>query len=318
MRGLNLKLGFLLVVQILIAAVLLGMQAHDRQHEDRPLLPVSFSEVDEIRILEQGKAPVVLKKEDNWVLPEQQNLPVDAGRIQELENALSSVRLGWPVAQSSSSATRFKVSENAFNRKVELLDDGKPQLTFYLGTSPGYRKQHLRLVSENEIFAAQLALHVFNSNDQSWLDKSVLALNGDMQKARVGNLNFSLEENEWRAQEEAKAFDADSEKLQTWLNRFKTLRVQALADEDALKSLDLNAPSLQVSITSNEQTTTYDFFKSEDDHFIRKDGGHVFRLAAHTYTTLTEVDRAQFEADLSEGAQEEQDISSEDTTSSQD
>jgi hypothetical protein len=81
-----------------------------------------------------------------------------------------------PIATTAGAKARFKVSDEAFERRVTLAQNDKTLATVYLCSSPGFRRSYVRAGGEDTIFALELAAYELPMQLADWEDKMLLRL----------------------------------------------------------------------------------------------------------------------------------------------
>ena len=108
------------------------------------LLALAGKGWDTIRLEDgEGKSLVLKKKGETWVMPSLADFPADGDGVSGLTEKLEGLERGWPVATTSGAASRFKVDEGEFERKLTFLEGDKTVAALFVGTSPGLRKVHV-------------------------------------------------------------------------------------------------------------------------------------------------------------------------------
>ena len=143
----------LLALQALVAYFVISGGDELQGHAGiQKLLEFNSEQVDGIRIEDNDGNLAELKSEGaTWLTAE--DFPVNVDRIDRLLERLDGLEHGLAVASSPSSAKRFEVSGDRFQRHLKLLNDGKPVAEFYLGTGAGARRNHVRLADQDKIYA---------------------------------------------------------------------------------------------------------------------------------------------------------------------
>ena len=142
---------------------------------EEKLLSFDAETVDRIHIDGEADTRLVLTKQDSqWRLPELNDFPADQDNVKRLLDRLGNLEKGWPVATTKGAAKRFKVTEASFERKLTLAQGENTQTTLYVGTSPGFRKVHVRLPDEDDIHAAALNTYDVGVKHEEWIDKAIL------------------------------------------------------------------------------------------------------------------------------------------------
>ena len=252
----------ILVVQLVLAAVLFM----PRGEETDPLVTYEIELADRILISSMDEDPIELRLEDGqWFL--QGGLVADTSRLETLLEALGSDRWSWPVASTSEAARRFEVTEDAFQRQVELFAEEEELATLYLGTSPSFRLIHAREADSDSIYAIELASYDLPMRQDDWLDKSLLRTAGAVDSMeRVGEWKAELDgEGNWRFVEPSLA--ANSAELSGMATRFETLRVMGVSDE-----VPDRAPDLEFEVVAAGETIRYGFYRPPKDEEESEDG----------------------------------------------
>ena len=146
-------LGALLTLQLALAVSLnLGRDRHRAFEPEEKLLNVDAGEADTIRIDGgEGEHVTLERQEDEWRLPELSGFPANQASVERLLGRLTDLDKGWPVATTGSASRRFKVADSAFERKLTLSKGDETLAALFVGTSPGFRKVHVRLPGEDAI-----------------------------------------------------------------------------------------------------------------------------------------------------------------------
>lgn len=227
-----------------------------------PLLSVDFPAIDKILINQDKDHQVVLAKKDgNWVMPDDDDLPVDQGKLKTLTDKLKGLKHSWAVADTSASAKRFKVTDSDHKRKIVLSHDGTDLATVYLGTSPGFRRTHVRVGDKPAIYEEAISTYQAPTDSKQWLDKQLLAVQGDDLKAIQGS-GFTLNhaKSGWTLAQLNAQQDTNTAQVNMLLNDLKTLRIENVLGKQDKPSYNLDKPALTLALTQNDgKTLTYRF-----------------------------------------------------------
>lgn len=172
-------LAVLLGAQLLLALTLglSGTALTRTKGADAPLLAFDKAAIDRITLEGPDQTKVVLaKKAGHWQLPEADGFPADDTRVAQLLDRLAGLKGGDVVAASSSAHTRFKVSDEAFERRITLAKDDASQAILYLGTSPALRRLHARSKGEDDVHIVELAVFDVPVKAADWQDKTLLTI----------------------------------------------------------------------------------------------------------------------------------------------
>ncbi len=297
----------LLVAQLALAGYLFR-DTGQRSVEpvQRPLLGAPVQEIDRMTISGDAGEATLLQSGDSWILPALSQLPADVSRVDAALDRLAATRTGWAVTTSDASHQRFQVSDDGAQRHVKVYSGEVLAADFLLGTSPGFRKVHLRRAGEMPVYAVELSVHDLPATDSGWLDKSLLALSAPL---RIEGADFALElsdEGQWAmpagaaAGEEAPPVDDD--RVQQLVSALANLRVQGVADIEAV-DIPVSADALNLQVETTDGGFQYRFFSLDDQYLVRRsDRDTVFSLSQYDYERIAGVDRASLLAETGDTA----------------
>jgi hypothetical protein len=157
------------------------------------LVTLDKDKVDHFTIEGPDAAKVVLAKVDgNWRLPERHNFPADANKVKRLLGRLEGLKQGQPVTTTSGAHVRFKVSDDAFERRIILAAGGQTLAKLYLGTSPGIRQVHARVDEQKPVYAVELETYDVPTSADGWEDKTLLEIpKPEIQSIDVAGLHLA-------------------------------------------------------------------------------------------------------------------------------
>lgn len=151
----NQILAGVLAAQLALAAVTWWPRS-DVASEAAPLVDAAAADVSAIEI--QGMSapgaaadPVRLVREGGtWVVASANGYPADPGKITELLDRLTGIRLRDPITTQATSQRQLGVAADAYTRKVTLAAGGRTT-TFYLGAGQG-SSVNVRRDGTNEVY----------------------------------------------------------------------------------------------------------------------------------------------------------------------
>jgi hypothetical protein len=171
-------LAVLLCLQVLLVFVPgMGSRQEAVTGKSERLVVFRPEEVGKIEISgpEKGRV-VIVKKANEWFLPDHSDFPADGKMVREFLEKLDSLDAGWPVATTSGAAERFKVSPDNFERHIILYKGDETVAELFLGTSPGVRKIHARTGGSDNIYEVKFTLFQAADDPDQWIDKNVLRI----------------------------------------------------------------------------------------------------------------------------------------------
>ncbi len=173
-----------LILQICLAAVTRTdlFSGNKGGADSSTILKADLSKVDLIKIEEKGAEALSLKKvdaADKWILPAKMNFPAASSAVEELKKKFVAMKGVWPVATTGDAAKRFKVDKEEFEKKLSFLSGDKPVAEIYIGTAPSFRKRHIRVEGESDIYSVDLNPYDLSTKLRDWIDKSAYTLDAD-------------------------------------------------------------------------------------------------------------------------------------------
>ena len=289
----------LLIIQVVLALAL-NMTGEDYSafQAREKLLTFDKNTVDSLKI-EDGSNSLTLKKQDGkWRLPESSNFPTSSDTVEQLLDKLAALEKGWPVATSSSAAQRFKLDDKAFERKLTLLSKGNPVAELYVGTSPGFRKVHVRSADEDTVYAAEFNTWEANAKTEDWIDKDVLRLK-ENEISRVDMPDFTLQRNDdkWQLVGLGNKEETNTEEVHGLMNKLSNLRIQSLLGTEDKPEYGQNEPELEFKLArQNGEELSYRISKPKEGGYYvltRSDLDQYFKVAELTVKPIKDTVRAK-------------------------
>ena len=218
-------LGAVLVVQLLVVAALVIDDALGSAQTAPTLLSFDPDEVVKFNVSTLEDSVQLLKGEQGWHLDD--DLPADDAKVGEVLDKLANVSAPWPVATSSDSAERFEVTEANFQRRLVLESADDTLADLMLGTSPGYRRVHVRAEGEDEVYSVDFSNYEVPVDIDQWLDKTLLQASGPISGLTLeASWQLTNDDEGWLIDGVA----ADQEEASDLIDRFADLRVLGVGE----------------------------------------------------------------------------------------
>ena len=217
----------LFALQVLVVGVVLAWNVRP---PDEPTAFFEFNPdlITAIQVLSEGQMIDLQKVDEDWRLAD--GKPADVEKVNDVLDKLVNASTGWPVATSSTTADRFEVTEDKFQKRLTLHAGDEIVADAFFGTSPGYRKVHVSRVEGGPVFAIEFSNYELGSDNSSWLNKSLLRPEGDLQRlVHEGEYVVNLVDDEWVAEG---GVELDAEALDKVIGRFENLNVYTISDAD--------------------------------------------------------------------------------------
>lgn len=280
-------LSAVLVLQILIGAGLyINKQNEQHSEKEQALLRLDMAQIDKITIQQKGDAATLRKQDGNWLLPNLGSLPADQAKLNGLLGKLETLQTGWPVATTRSSHERFEVSEDKHQRRLQLYQGEQLKAELYIGTSPGFRKVHVRKAGHEAVYTAELNTFDLPTEEAQWLDKGLLAAQNI---SGIEGPDYSLEKQQekWQLSENLQG-ELDQSSVQSLVSVLNNLRVTELSDTAPKKEVATSSTKLQVK--QGDKTLSYTFRKQGERFTVsRSDIPQHFALTEFDYSTISEM-----------------------------
>ncbi len=286
MNRLTTVLATTLALQLALSAALFWPRENPGESDARlALVSVTADQVDKL-IISSGEESLLLQRAGSgWVMPDYHGLPVQASRLNRVLVDLPALPRGWPVAGSDTAASRFQVAADAFQRRVEFYRGEDSQGALYVGTSPGFRKVHVRPAEASQVYAVAFNSFELPVVSPEWLDKSLLQLR-DVTAIEGLDYQLTREGDRWLGGEA----EPSTELVDTLVNGLTSLRVTGAADIATASLLaDLSAPPT-LQVTAGGERYAFRLYEMDDNYFIQREDIPVFfSLSALDYDRLNDV-----------------------------
>ncbi len=287
----------LLVAQLVLAITInLTSEEYAAFQAEETLLEFDEKAVDGLRI-EDGTDSVMLKKrEDKWLLPDSVDFPANGDSVEQLLKKLVDMKKGWPVATTSAAIQRFKVAEEQFERKLTLFSGDEAVTQLYVGTSPGFRKVHVRPEDEERVFAVEFNTWETNAKADDWIDKAILKLDeSDIERIEMPGFVLQRQDDKLEIADLGEKEQTNTTEASALLGKLAGLRIQSLLGAEIKPEYRQDEPELEIKITrKGGEVLSYRFSKPKDEAYYvlkRSDFDHYFKVAEFTVNPGKEIAR---------------------------
>ena len=316
MKNLQMALSGVLALQLVLAAGLFWESSSRKQAQTKstPLVQAETDALQRLEIVGDGKSVTLVKQEDQWQLPQLHDLPVNRDKLDGLLEKLGALQGNWPIATSNSARERFEVAEEKFRKHLKLYTavGEEPVVELFVGTSPGFRKVHVRRAGDDAIYAVELNSFDLPEKADSWLDKTLLAA-GDL--TRIQGPDYTLEKGgdgwEFAAGDSEEIPAVDPGKARELASALEKLRITHVVD----KAPQLEETEIVVELHGGERR--YHFASADDKYYVRRDDrNQLFEISQYDFDRV--MDKHHQNLVLVERDEEEQTAEEESTTTEED
>ena len=282
-------LAILLAAQLALAAGLYwGSQGDNFEALGESLLTTDTSLADKLVFSSPDASVTLAKKSDAWSIPEYHDLPVNNEGLDTLLSKLGELQAGWPVANSSAAQARFEVAEDKFEKRMQLFRGDELLADIYVGTSPAYRRAHIRLAGATDIFSVELNAHDVYVKNEEWLDKALLVVS-DLNSVKGADYTLQKQDDAWSLVPEPveDALPLNTDQVEKLADTLSGLRIQTASD-----SVDGEATMVSIGKATGD-TLDYALFQQGEDYWVkRSDQAVFFSITKSDFETLTQANLA--------------------------
>jgi len=294
------KWNILLIILLLVQAGLILISStvntdFEAITTDSPLCGFQTKLIDTVRIEGPKNENVRLKRSDGtWQLPEYYHAPADQKRVRQLLEKLHALKRDWPVATTTGAAKRFKVAPDDFERHILLYNGDNIEAELYVGTSPSFRKVHVRLPDSSEIMAVPFAVFDAGTSPENWLDKQMLKIDAaDIKELRIGKLTLVRRDDVMVPARDKPNATVARDKVEQLVNRIADLQIGSIAGTKVLPDYGLATPTLTCTITLKDGSSrVWKFGKKKDgDGYVLQTSNHdlLFNIPSWKVKPLLEI-----------------------------
>ncbi len=291
----------LLVLQLLVGGSLLWYnQQRQTENQQHPLLSFEKSKIDRIVITgggEENNIATIQKADNKWQLPELQQLPANNSKLTDLLDKLDDLRTGWPVATTTASRKRFEVEKDIFQRRLQLYQGDTLAAELLVGTSPGFRKVHIRKPDDDAIYAVPLNSYELPPKNDDWLDKSLLAAN-EINSIKGPDYALRKTDGNWAFDNSDSSEEKGGSKVAPVLNKEKAKQLASaltsLSVQSLVPTLDNKTTSMPLNVSGPKGDWTYQFIQADDKYYVsRSDRDIFFSINKSEYEHIAQIRRSQ-------------------------
>jgi hypothetical protein len=252
--------------------------------------------VNGLRIEDSASSVVLTKQDGKWVLPDEDAFPADRGAVDRLLDQLAALEKGWPVATTAGAAKRFKVDDTAFERRLTLLANDEVQATLYVGTSPGFRKVHVRPAGADAVYAVAFNTWEASATADDWIDKDILKLDvAEVERVALPSVVIQRDGETLRLAGLTAQEQDDAQAVSALVGRIAGMRVQSVLGTEARPEYGQDTPALALEVVrKGGGALTYRFSKPKDATYYvlkRSDLDQYFEVAEFVVEPIKEAKR---------------------------
>lgn len=234
-----------LAAQLLFAGALLWQSNDDADFvSSSQVVTLDAETVDEL-VIDGGESDatsVTLRRSnEGWQIINDTAHPADVAKVESIIDTLASLSPGLPVATTEDAQEQLEVADAVFQRRLRVKQDGEQVADVYLGSSPGFRKAHLRKAGEQAIYAARINVFDLPLSSDDWLDKQLLAYD-TVDSLSGSGIELSREGDTWRIVEPAAqtdTYEVVTDRVNSIVSALQGMRVTGIVNAEASESMNV-------------------------------------------------------------------------------
>lgn len=292
-----LLLGGLLVAQLALALLLAlrGVELAPAAAQG-PLLELPRDAVSQILVTgPDGEAAELVRTDGVWRLPALGDFPAAPFKVEGLLDKIAAAERRLPVATSPEALRRFRVADDAFERRIRLAAEGRELGVLYLGDSPGFRRLFVRSGGEQAVHEAEIGLFDAPSAASDWADRTALHLDESaIERIELPDLTLERADQGWRLADPAPGETLDQAAAARAVRQLANLSFAAVLGAEDPDDYGLETPALSFRITlASGEPIEYRVSRTEPPIVLAVSGRpQRFELADYTGRDLAELNRA--------------------------
>ncbi len=295
-------LAALLTIQLLIAVgmSLSGGRAMAPSGAAATLFSFTPEQAQAIRVSSGDGAEnlILARRDDAWVIAELADLPVQTPKVEQLLGDLAALKKPLPIATTAEARKRFKVADDAFERRLAIEGEDGPIADLLVGDSPGFRRVFARPPEDPGVYDLRIALSDVSPQRDDWIDPGLLRLELD-QITRIAAKDWILikgEDGTWTLENNDQALDQDT--VTALVMRVANLGYRGVLGIEDDPAYNQQEPQLELTVgLADGSTRSYRVSKGQDsEDFVLKqaDRPWYFKLAEFGLGELLSNDAASF------------------------
>jgi len=287
----------LLLAQLLLALLVnLSGEEHGAYQAKEKLLSFDPQAVDRLQIESDGRQLSLKEQDGRWLLPQDGDFPAEQASVKRLLDHLAGLEQGWPVATTASAQRRFKVADDAYQTRITLSQQDKTQARLYVGTSPGFRKVHVRPENGKAVFAVAFNSWEASAKADDWIDKEILKLDpSQVQKVELPDVTLQRKDLGLQVAKLSDQEKTDTGAVTDFVGKLTGLRIQSVLGTQAKPEYRLDTPDLELKLERGQgEPLGYRFSKPEGESYYvlkRSDLDYYFKVPEFSVRPLLETDR---------------------------
>jgi len=279
----------ILALQIIIFAASFATRDNlGKFQSDQNLIPLATTSIDKIQIEDKAEKTTLVKKNGQWIIPDDNDFPANQTKIDDLLAELKDLKTSWPVGSTFVAAKQFKTSEDDFNKKVFIYEKDKVIAKLFVGSSPGFKKVHMRIDDEKNTYAVAFQQHKLQTKSQNWRNTDLLKVQkADISKITLNDFELQQKNEAWKLNTLADTEEMEPKEVDKLIDKITNLTFNDVLGTEDKKEYGLSKPVMAFKISSDKKDISYEVAGPYEENF--------FVLKTSTLPYYFKVNKAQIE-----------------------
>ncbi|MGC9467984.1 MAG: DUF4340 domain-containing protein [Anaerolineae bacterium] len=161
-----------LVVQVILTAVVFWPREAAVSSGELLFPELTTDDIVALTVIDNAGEEITLRKVDGtWVLPDGGNYPVKESTITPVLEKIVALDTATLVARTESSHKALQVSDDTFQRRLDIETAEGERHTIFVGSAPRYTATHFRVAGQPETYLTSgLSTWELNPAASGWID----------------------------------------------------------------------------------------------------------------------------------------------------
>lgn len=238
---------------------------------------------------DQGSDMTLQKRSGKWVLPDADDYPADATKINPTLDKIAGLSTARLVTRTRASHKRLEVAEGDFLRRIAFETADGAKRTLFLGSAPSYGATHFRIEGQDEVYlASDFSVWDINTTASAWVNTSLFTFNAEeVTQATLINSNgrftfFRDDEGNWTLDGLAEGEELAPGKIDTIINRATGVTMLRPLGKEEKPSYGMADPVATVMLDTVDEATILLRVGAQDP----EDNSYVVKVAKSPYYAL--------------------------------
>ena len=235
---------------------------------------------------DQGSDITLQKQIGKWVLPDADDYPADATKVDPTLNKMAGLSTSRLVTRTRASHKRLQVAEDDFLRRIAFETEDGTKRTVFFGSAPSYGATHFRVEGQDEVYLANdFSVWDINTTAAGWVSTSLFTLNSeDVTQAILTNSNgrFTFlrdDEGNWSMEGLAEGEELAPGEIDTIINRATSVTMLRPLGKEEKPTYGMADPIAVVMLDTVDEDTILLRVGAQDP----EDNSYVVKAAKSPY-----------------------------------